>query len=135
MKYLSWIAQIIAAIILLQTLFFKFTAAPEPVYIFNTLGLGDTGRIGIGVLELIDGILLLIPATTWAGAILGIGLMAGALMGHLTKLGIEVTYPTPNDGYVHDGGALFSMALLVLMACLALLYFDRKRIPVIGKML
>ena len=102
-----WGARILAAIILLQTLFFKFTASPESVYIFSKVGMEPWGRILVGVLELITGILLMIPRTAWLGAILGFGLMAGAVGMHLTLLGIEV---------MDDGGYLFFLALTV-MAC------------------
>src|SRR6476620_207713 len=106
-----WILRIIPAIILLQTLFFKFSAAPESVYIFSTLGLEPWGRILVGILELIASILLLIPRTTLAGAILGMGLMAGAVFSHLTKLGIVVQ---------NDGGELFVLALIVFITCFCL---------------
>lgn len=102
-----WGVRILAAIILLQTLFFKFTASPESVYIFSKVGMEPWGRILVGVLELITGILLMIPRTAWLGAILGFGLMAGAVGMHLTLLGIEV---------MDDGGYLFFLALTV-MAC------------------
>src|SRR5579885_865927 len=102
----SWIFQLIAAGILLQTLLFKFTAAPESVYIFTTLGMEPWGRIGIGVLELIASILILYPKTTGTGATLGAGLMAGAIFFHLTKLGLVVQ---------DDGGQLFIYALLVFI--------------------
>lgn len=108
---LYWILRLIAAIIMLQTLFFKFTAAPESVYIFTTLGMEPWGRIGIGVLELIAAILILYPRTTAFGAVLGVGLMAGAIFFHLTKLGIEVQ---------GDGGQLFIYAVLVLVSSLIL---------------
>ena len=106
--FVSWAFRLIAAIILLQTLFFKFTAAPESVYIFSTLGLEPWGRIGVGVAELIVGILLLIPRTAWLGAIGGIGVISGAIFAHLTQLGIEVQ---------GDGGTLFFMALAVFVSC------------------
>jgi hypothetical protein len=110
--------KLVATIIMLQTLFFKFTASPESVYIFSTLGLEPVGRIGIGVLELVASILILVPATTIYGAILGAGLMGGALMSHFTKLGIVV---------MDDGGQLFIYALLVLISCglLALNYREK----------
>jgi hypothetical protein len=112
------VLKLVATIIMLQTLFFKFTASPESVYIFSALGLEPVGRIGIGVLELIASILILVPATTVYGAILGAGLMGGALMSHLTKLGIVV---------MDDGGQLFIYALLVLISCglLALNYREK----------
>ena len=123
MKYLSWIAQILAAIILLQTLYFKFTAAPESVYIFSTLGVEPYGRIGSGVAELIASVLLLMPRTAWAGALLGLGIMGGAILSHLTILGIEI---------MGDGGQLFAYAVIVLVCCGIVAFLKRKEIPIIG---
>ena len=53
LEYISWTAQIFAAIILAQTLFFKFTAAPESVAIFTKLYVEPFGRIVAGIMELI----------------------------------------------------------------------------------
>jgi uncharacterized membrane protein YphA (DoxX/SURF4 family) len=114
-----WILRVIAAGILLQTLFFKFTASPESVYIFSKVGMEPWGRIGTGILELIASILLLIPRTTGFGAALGLGLMAGALMFHFTLLGIEVQ---------HDSGLLFIYAVLVFGSCLVLAVLHRSQI-------
>lgn len=110
-----WVLRLIAAVIMLQTLFFKFSASEESVYIFTTIGMEPWGRIGSGVLELIASILILVPATTSIGAILGMGLMSGALFFHLTKLGLVVK---------DDGGQLFIYALLVFISCavLAIIY-------------
>lgn len=119
----SWIFQLIAAGILLQTLFFKFTAAPESVYIFTTLGMEPWGRIGTGVVELIASVLLLTPRTVPWGAMLALGVMSGAIMGHLTKLGIVV---------MDDGGLLFALALIVFGSSLIVLFLRRRQIPVIG---
>lgn len=116
--------RVVPAGILLQTLYFKFSAAPESVYIFTTLGLEPHGRIGVGIAELVSGLLLLIPATTYLGAILGLGVIGGALFFHLTKLGIEVN---------GDGGYLFFLAVLVLVSCLALIWIERKKIPIISR--
>jgi putative oxidoreductase len=120
----TWAARIIPALILLQTLFYKFTAAPESVYIFEQLGMEPAGRIGIGIGELIAGIALLIPSFSWLGAVLAIGLMSGAIFFHLTKLGIAVQ---------EDGGMLFVMALVVFVFSLITLWLHRKDIPVLGK--
>lgn len=120
----SWALQLLAAGILLQTLFFKFTAAEESVYIFTTLGLEPWGRIGSGVAELIAAITLLVPATTTLGAILAMGVMAGAIMSHLTQLGIEIR---------DDGGLLFSLAVIVFVASVGILLMRRGDIPVIGR--
>lgn len=111
-----WILRILAATILLQTLFFKFTAAPESVYIFSRIGMEPWGRIGIGVMELIASILILVPATTLFGAMLGVGLMAGAIFFHITKLGISVQ---------NDGGQLFIYALIVLVSSVAIIVIRR----------
>lgn len=123
-KILTWIFRIVPALILLQTLFFKFTAAPESVYIFEQLGMEPVGRIGIGIGELIAGIALLIPSFSWLGAVLAIGLMSGAIFFHLTKLGIAVQ---------GDGGMLFIMALVVFVFSLITLWLHRKDIPLIYK--
>ena len=106
-----WILRILAALIMLQTLYFKFSGAEESVYIFSQLGMEPWGRIGTGVLELIASILILYPATTFFGSVLAIGLMSGALVAHLTRLGISVK---------NDGGQLFIYALVVLVSSLIL---------------
>lgn len=122
-KIIAWICRIAAAVILLQTLFFKFTAAPESVYIFTKVGLEPYGRIGSGVAELIAAILILIPATTWIGAGLALAVMFGAIFSHLTVLGIEV---------MGDGGLLFGLALAVAICSTVLLFLQRHRLPLIG---
>jgi uncharacterized membrane protein YphA (DoxX/SURF4 family) len=120
-KRVSWAAQLIAAAILLQTLFFKFTAAPESVYIFEALGVEPWGRIGSGLAELIASVLLLIPATAAVGALLAAGVMVGANLSHLTTLGIDVQ---------GDGGLLFAMACLVLLCSLTVLWLRRRSLPI-----
>ncbi|GAB4187324.1 MAG: DoxX family protein [Thermoflexibacter sp.] len=122
----AWVAQAIAAIILLQTLFFKFTAASESVYIFSTLGIEPEGRIGSGIAELIAAVLLLIPQVAWAGGLLAMGVMAGAIFSHLTKLGIEVQ---------GDGGQLFFLAIIVFVACAVVVFLRKKQIPILNKFL
>ncbi|MDP4217186.1 MAG: DoxX family protein [Bacteroidota bacterium] len=117
-----WILRILAALILLQTLFFKFSAAEESVYIFSTLGMEPWGRIGSGIIELIASILLLVPATTVIGALLGLGVMSGAVFFHLTRLGIEVK---------NDHGQLFIYALLVFFSCAILAWSYRRQLFVV----
>lgn len=123
-NYLLLTLRIIVAIILIQTLRFKFLAHPDSVYIFTQVGLEPVGRIGIGVLELIAGILLLIPKTVWAGATLTIGLISGAILMHLTKLGIEVN---------GDSGVLFYTAIITFILGGIILWFYRKDIPFLFK--
>lgn len=116
--------RIVIAIILIQTLRFKFAAHPDSVYIFSKVGLEPVGRIGIGILELIAGILLLVPKTVWAGAGLTMGILGGAIMMHLTQLGIEVN---------GDSGVLFYTAVFVFLVSGVILWNYKKNIPVIGK--
>lgn len=106
-----WILRILAALIMLQTLYFKFSGAEESVYIFLQLGMEPWGRIGTGILELIASILILYPRTTFFGSLLAIGLMLGAIGAHFTKIGIVVK---------NDGGQLFIYALLVLVSSITL---------------
>ena len=117
LSFVLWVLRLLAAVILLQTLFFKFTAAPESVYIFSTIGIEPWGRIGTGILELIAAILILIPATTAFGALLAVGLMTGAVFFHITRLGISV---------LNDGGQLFIYALLVLFSSSILVFVHRN---------
>ena len=114
-----WVLRILPALILLQTLFYKFSGADESVFIFSELGMEPWGRIGSGIMELIAALLLLYPRTTHIGAALGMGLMAGAIFFHLTKLGISVR---------GDGGLLFVYALLVFISCGILLFIHRREL-------
>lgn len=115
----SWIAQIIAAGILAQTLFFKFTGAPESKFIFSTLGVEPWGRIATGVFELVAVVLLLVPRTAVFGAGLAMGLMVGALGSHLTKLGIVVQ---------GDGGLLFGLAITTFVLAAVVLLLRRTEL-------
>jgi uncharacterized membrane protein YphA (DoxX/SURF4 family) len=119
----SWICRIGAAIILLQTLYFKFTGAEESVYIFTKVGLEPWGRYASGVAELFAAALLLFPRTAWLGAIIAAGVMVGAIGSHLTKLGIVVK---------NDGGLLFALAVTVFLAALVTLFLHRRQLPFVG---
>tara|TARA_R110002072_G_scaffold139311_8_gene282883 strand:- start:763 stop:1179 length:417 start_codon:yes stop_codon:yes gene_type:complete len=113
------ILAILAALILLQTLYFKFSAHPDSVQLFTELGMEPWGRIGIGILELIAGLLLLYPKTTSFGALLSFGIISGAVFFHLFVLGIEVN---------NDGGGLFAMALAVFISSLILIIMNWKEL-------
>ena len=113
---LSWVLRIIAAVIMLQTLYFKFTASAESVYIFSTLGIEPWGRIATGVMELVASVLILFPRTIVPGAVLSMGIMGGAILSHLFVLGISVQ---------HDGGQLFIYALIVFICALIVLWIHR----------
>jgi uncharacterized membrane protein YphA (DoxX/SURF4 family) len=113
-KSISWILQIIAAVIMLQTLRYKFTAHPVSVHIFSSLGMEPWGRIGTGIAELVAGILLLIPNLALYGALLGIGIMIGAVISHILVLGVE--------------GRLFIMALVTLFCCLGIVWIKKDEL-------
>lgn len=123
LRIASWAARIVAAVILLQTLWFKFTGAPESVYIFTTVGQEPWGRYGSGVVELIASVLLFVPRGVGFGALLAAGTMSGAIFFHLTKLGVVV-----HD----DGGLLFGLALVVLGCSAFVLWLHRRTLPVVG---
>lgn len=122
---ISFLLALVAAVIMLQTLYFKFTAHPDSVYIFTQLGMEPYGRIGIGVMELLTSVLLLIPRTRPFAAVLGIGIISGALFFHLTQLGINVN---------HDGGKLFGLALATFVCCAILVLIERKKLPILNKL-
>ena len=119
-KIVSWVCRITAAVVLCQTLFFKFTGAPESIYIFTKVGMEPWGRYGSGVAELIASILLLTPRFAWAGALLALGVISGAIVCHLTVLGIVVQ---------NDNGLLFGLAITVFVTCAITAVLHRKQIP------
>ncbi len=123
LSIVSWVLRIVAAVILLQTLFFKFSAAPESVYIFTKVHAEPWGRIGSGIIELIAAILLLTPRYTWLGSLLTLATATGAILSHLTLLGIEVQ---------GDKGLLFGLAITIFVASAINLYIHRTEIPVLG---
>lgn len=115
----SWILRLIAVFLMVQSLFFKFSAAPESVYIFSTLNMEPWGRIATGVVELVASALILVPRTTWMGGLVGAGTMAGAIFFHLTKLGIEVN---------GDRGQLFLYAVITFVSCVLIVFIERSKI-------
>jgi putative oxidoreductase len=121
---ISWICRITAAVILIQTLFFKFTGAPESIYIFTKVHMEPWGRYGTGTVELIASILLLSSCRCWLGALLAFGVMAGAIFSHLTVLGIVVQ---------NDGGLLFGLAVTVTICSLVTLVLHRRQIPFVSE--
>ena len=122
-KIVSWVARLAAAGIFFQTLFFKFTGAPESIFIFEQLGAEPWGRIGSGIGELVAGVLLLIPATVAIGAVLSLGIISGAIMSHFTVLGIVVQ---------NDGGTLFILACVVFVSAAIVAFLHRREIPILG---
>lgn len=119
----SWLCQLAAAVILLQTLFFKFSGAEESRFIFSTLGVEPWGRIASGVIELVAALLLLYPRTAAVGGTLAMGVMAGAILSHLFLLGISVK---------GDGGLLFTLAVAVFLCGALVVYLRRAELPIIG---
>ena len=128
MKVLSWVLQAVVAVILLQTLFFKFTGAPESVYIFSKLGAEPWGRIASGVFELVAAVLLLFPRTVAVGALMSLGVISGAIFSHLTVLGVALTE-------VGDRGELFALALVVFVGSAVVLFIRRRELPFVGMVL
>ena len=121
---LSWVCRLTAAVILLQTLFFKFTGAEESVYIFTKVGLEPVGRYATGAVELVAAVLLVFRCHAWIGALLASGIMAGAIFSHLTVLGIVVK---------DDGGLLFALAVTVLLCSLVVLFQQRSQVPILSR--
>lgn len=123
MKAIYQVCRVLAALILLQTLYFKFSGAPESVYIFTKVGAEPVGRIGSGIVELIAAVFLFVPRFNWLGAGLAAGVMLGAIGSHLTVLGIEV---------MGDGGLLFSLACVVFVCALFIIWVRKSELPLVG---
>jgi putative oxidoreductase len=127
-RVVPWAAQVIVAGILAQTLFFKFTYAPETRFIFESRGGRPVATI-VGLVELVCAVLLLIPRTATLGAALSLAVIGGAIMTHLTSLGIEVKNPNTGEG---DGGLLFGLALAVAFGAFVVLAFRWRHLPFLG---
>jgi len=123
---MSWALRLIVAVILVQTLFFKFTAAKESVYIFSTLGMEPWGRVGSGLFELVASILLWIPSTITLGAAMAMAATGSAILFHLFRLGIALTA-------VGDHGELFALAIVVTLCSAGILLLHRQELPLIGR--
>lgn len=123
-QIIYWASRIVASLIMLQTLYFKFTASPESVYIFTTVGMEPWGRIGLGIFELVASVLILVPSLVWLGSLIALGLMAGAIGMHATLLGIEV---------MGDGGQLFLYAVIVALCSAYAFWQSRATIPLMIK--
>lgn len=124
-RIISWLCRLTAAVILLQTLYFKFSGAPESVYIFTKLGIEPWGRYATGVAELVAAALLLSRCHAWLGALLALGIISGALASHLTVLGIEVQ---------GDHGLLFALAVTVFVTSAVVVCLHRRQIPFLPKL-
>jgi uncharacterized membrane protein YphA (DoxX/SURF4 family) len=122
-----WAAQVAVAAVLAQTLYFKFTYAPETRAIFESRG-GRPAATLVGLVELVCVVLLLIPRTAAVGAAVALAVIAGAILTHLTSLGIEVTNPATGEG---DGGLLFGLAVAVAVGAVVVLAFRWRQLPFI----
>jgi hypothetical protein len=130
-KLIPWAAQVVVALVLAQTLYFKFTYAPETQAIFADRG-GRPAATAVGLAELLCVILLLVPRTAAIGAVLSLLVIGGAIFTHLTSLGIQIMNPATGEG---DGGLLFGLALAVALGALVVLFFRWRQLPLISQVL
>jgi hypothetical protein len=126
---ISWAAQVLVALILVQTLYFKFTYAPETQYIFEGRG-GRPAATAVGIAELVCAVLLLVPPTAAAGALLALVVISGAIVTHLAALGIQVVNPATGE---RDGGLLFALAVGVAVGSLVVLAFRWRQLPLVSR--
>ena len=126
----SWILQaLIVVIFLIAGPIPKLTGAEGAIALFTELGAEPMGRYAVGAFEAFAIILILVPKTTIYGAILTVGLMAGAIMGHLTKLGISISAEVHPD---LEGPMMFVMAVVAFLSALGILVVRRAQLPIIG---
>ena len=119
-RIVSWVCSLIAAGIMIETLFFKFTGAEESVYIFSKMHTEPWWRWGQGIWELLASIGLLLPRWRWAGGILTTGAMGAAIFSHMTWLGFSI---------LGDHGLLFGMACVTFVCGFTVLMLHRREIP------
>ena len=130
----AWVLQIGIAFMLGQTLYFKFSGAPETVAMFEILNAEPFGRYAAGTLELAAVVLLLIPRTSAVGALVSLMAITGAIGAHVTKLGISIDAEAIGTPAIEplNGPSLFIMALGIFIASSVILFIRRRSLPVIG---
>lgn len=117
-KFALWIPRLAAAAILIPVAYGKLTASPSEVALFMSLGMEPQGRIIIGMVELTAGALLLSPQAA-SGALLAVSVMCGAIIAHVTVLGIDLRHAW--------------LLLTVLLSSLIVLYVNRGDLPIVGR--
>lgn len=122
-KIISWVFQIIAAIILAMAAYEKFSGNPLISSVFDQLKMGDPGKKLIGIIEAISAIMLITTNLCHFGALLGLGTMLGALIAHVTVLGISVN---------NDGGMMVGLMSLNIICCSIIMFIRRRSYPLIG---
>jgi len=120
-KTISWIFQIIAAIILGSAGFSKLSGNEMSAFVFSELGIEET-RLIIGVIETLAAFLLITKAP-YLGAILGFGTMIGAIIAHVSVLGMEIQ---------NDGGTLVMLLAVLVVATIVIMWIWRRSLPLIG---
>jgi hypothetical protein len=120
---ISFTIRLLVAIILLQSLYFKFGGHEQATHIFSTLGVEPWGRFLLGGIEFVLAIAILFPITkSIANNLTGL-LMIGAIGAHLfTPLGIVVRWDGQNDG-----GQLFIMGVIVIILYVVEIGIERSR--------
>lgn len=152
-KYIPLILSIFVAFVFLQSLFFKFAGlfgepADITVYIFQTVGawmssiglgvvgelFGQYGELAIGGAELVASVLILRAATRFYGALLGFGIISGAIFFHIfTPLGLfPYTDLTCLEAGCPQEYALFFMACGVWLSCGYLILHHLKPAPAVA---
>lgn len=120
---ISWVFQVLVAGVLLTSAVAKFQGHPTSVESFEMLGMEPEGRYIVAGLEILAALLLLIPHGIAWGAILGWGVMTGALIAHGSKLGIS--------------GILLPMTLMALfnwVFCTSILILRRDQVVFVQQM-
>ena len=89
------------------------------------------GRIATAIAELVCVVLLLVPKTSVLGAIGSVGVISGAIMAHLTKLGVSIDpVALGNENLAPlEGPSLFIMAVVVFISSLVIIAIRRTQIP------
>ena len=141
-KNLTLVFKIIISIILLQTLYFKFTGQIESKYIFSKLMAEPYGRFATGIIELFASIFLFIPTLQFLGLGMILGSMFGALTSHIFVLGLAIKGNFEGQTVQDDHGILFTLLLVILFSSFVIIslnFYDFieyiKKVPLIKKII
>lgn len=86
-RRIFWTVRIFLALVFASAGIAKLVGVPQMVQVFDAIGAGQWFRYLTGSVEILGAVLLIVPATGFAGSLLLLATMVGAISSHLLLIG------------------------------------------------
>lgn len=86
-RRIFWGVRIFLALVFVSAGIAKLAGVPQMVQVFDAIGAGQWFRYLTGTVEILGAVLLVVPATGFAGGLLLLATMLGAIATHLLLIG------------------------------------------------